>query len=71
MSLNSSKKSWHLCKCVNAGPNEDSDGSANVYTIEKLSTRPIRVELQLNGKPLAMEVDIGAAVSLISYKRLK
>ena len=59
-------------KWVNAEPSEDdSDGSANVCTIRKPSTRPIRVELQVNGKLLAMEVDTGAAVSLISYKRLK
>ena len=59
-------------KWVNAEPSEDdSDGSANVCTIGKPSTRPIRVELQVNCKPLAMEVDTGAAVSLISYKRLK
>ena len=35
------------------------------------STKPIRVEVQINGKPLSMEVDTGAAVSLISYKSLK
>ena len=35
------------------------------------TTKPIRVEVQISGKPLSMEVDTGAAVSLISYKRLK
>ena len=39
--------------------------------VGKSSTKPIRVEVQINGKPLSMEVDTGAAVSLISYKKLK
>ena len=50
---------------------EDSDGSVDVHIVGKSSTRPIRVEVQINGKPLLMEVDTGAAVSLISYKKLK
>ena len=50
---------------------EDSDGSVEVHMVGKSSTKPIRVEVRINGKPLSMEVDTGAAVSLISYKRLK
>ena len=37
----------------------------------KSLTNPIHVEVGINGKPLSMEVDMGAAVSLISYKKLK
>ena len=45
---------------------EDSEG---VYMVGKSSTtKPIHVEVRINGKPLSMEVDTGAAVS---YKRLK
>lgn len=50
---------------------EESDGSIDVRMVGKQASRPIRVEVQINGKPLSMEVDTGAAVSLISYKRLK
>ena len=39
--------------------------------VGKSSTKPIRVDVRINGKPLSMEVDTGAAVSLISYKKLK
>lgn len=37
----------------------------------KSSTKPIRVEVRIDGKPLSMEVDTRAAVCLISYKQLK
>ena len=50
---------------------EDSEASVGVHMVGKSSTKPIRVEVRINGKPLSMEVDTGAAVSLISYKRLK
>ena len=39
--------------------------------VGKSSTKPICVEVRINGKPLSMKVDTGATVSLISYKRLK
>ena len=50
---------------------EDSDGSVGVHMVGKSSTKPIRVDVRINGKPLSMEVDTGAAVSLILYKKLK
>ena len=50
---------------------EDSDRSVGVHMVGKSSTKPIRVDVRVNGKPLSMEVDTGAAVSLISYKKLK
>ena len=57
---------------VNKDQNDkDSDGSVDVHIVGKWSTRPIRVEVQINSKPLLMKVDTGAAVSLISYKKLK
>jgi len=40
-----------------------------VYVI-KSSNCPIQVELQLDGKPVTMEVDTRVAVSLISEQRL-
>ena len=39
--------------------------------VGKSTTKPIRVEVRVNGKPLSMEVDTSAAVSLISYRKLK
>ena len=45
---------------------EDPDENCGVYVVEKSANRPIQVELQLDGKPVTMEVDTGAAVSLIS-----
>ena len=50
---------------------EDSDSSVDVHMVGKSSTKPIRVNVRVNGKPLSMEVDTGAAVSLISYQKLK
>ena len=37
----------------------------------KSSNCPIQVELQLDGKPVTMEVDAMVAISLISEQRLK
>ena len=50
---------------------EDSDESVEVHVVGKSLTNLIHVEVRINGKPLSMEVDTGAAVSLISYKKLK
>ena len=54
---------------------EESEGTGNddleIYSIGKPSTQPIQVELRVNGKPLMMEMDTGAAVSLISKRKLR
>ena len=51
---------------------EDSgDEILKVYSVGNSSTKPIRVEIQIDGKPISMEVDTGAAVSLMSQKKLK
>ena len=39
--------------------------------VGKRSNHPILVEVQVNGLELTMEVDTGAAVSIISEQRLK
>ena len=39
-----------------------------LYTVGKKSSRPIVVEPQVNGRALPMEIDTGAAVSLISER---
>ena len=38
--------------------------------MDQVATRPIHVELLLNGKSCDLEVDTGAAVSLLSEKRV-
>ena len=50
---------------------EDSgDEILKVYSVGNSSTKPIRVEIQIDGKPISMEVDTGAAVSLMSQSLL-
>ena len=43
----------------------------NIFTIGGRSTRPIYADLVINGKQLTMEVDTGAAVSVISEETRK
>ena len=42
-----------------------------LYTIGSIASKPICVGLQVNGSPITMEVDTGAAVSLISEETRK
>ena len=48
---------------------EESD--IEVYSVGNCSSHPILVEVQVDGRELTMEVDTGAAVSVISEQRLK
>ena len=41
-------------------------GSMGLYTIDGKSVKPFTVQVKLNDKPLCMELDTGATVSLIS-----
>ena len=51
---------------------ESDDGdSFTVCYMDQTSNRPIHVELLLDGKPCDLEVDTGAAVSIMSEKRVK
>ena len=48
---------------------EDSSSSSEEYLVHKVgnhSTNPVNVRVQNNRKPLKMEVDTGAALSIIS-----
>ncbi len=57
----------------NSGESDKCSGEdfGTVYRVGKISTCPIRVELEVEGQPFMMEVDTGAAVSLISECQLQ
>ena len=46
------------------------DDDLTVFYMDQPTTRPIRVELDLNGQPCELEVDTGAAVSILSEARV-
>ena len=50
---------------------EDSDSELPVHKIAAHSRHPITVKLEIQGKPVVMEVDIGAAVLVISEDTYK
>ena len=53
---------------------KDSGSSSEEYLLHKVenhSTDPVHVRVQINGKPLKMEVDTGAALSIISEETRK
>ena len=56
----------HLLQKAEQSPEESSDEDFKIHTLGKRSPDPIVVQLQLNGKVLDMEVDTGAALSVIS-----
>jgi len=46
----------------------DSEPALTIDKVEGRSSHPITVKLEVQGKPLVMEVNTGAAVSIISEK---
>ena len=48
--------------------NTDSELALHAHTIGKPSVKPIQVDLEVSGKKLALDVDTGAAVSILSEK---
>ncbi len=50
---------------------DDTLEDAMVYKVKSSEARPITVKLLINGTPLTMEVDTGAAVSIISEQTQK
>ena len=50
---------------------DTTDTDMEVNSVGKRSSPPILVEVQVNGQELTMEVDTGAAVSIVSEQRLK
>ena len=41
------------------------DGALSLFTVHSKARKPIKVTLQVNGHPLTMELDTGAAVSIV------
>ena len=50
---------------------ETSDTELPIYAIGESSSRPLRTDVLVNGKRLTMEIDTGAAVSIISEHQKK
>ena len=50
---------------------DNTDNSVDIFTIGKNSASPICVELYVDEKPLTMEVDTGAAVTIVSEQQFQ
>ena len=48
--------------------NTDGELAKHALTIGKPSVKPIRVDLEVSGRKLTLDVDTGAAVSILSDK---
>ena len=60
------KKTYRISDGPQSDEVDSSDGEFKIYNIGKQSADPIVVPLTLNGKTLNMEVDTGAALSVVS-----
>ena len=74
-STNPHKASHRKTRQANWVENEPkhSDSDLPIHKLSTRGTHPIKVKLQIQGKPVSMEVDTGAAVSVVSedtYKEL-
>ena len=47
------------------------DNDLNIFTIGRTATTPISVKLCMDTKPLEMEIDTGAAVSIVYEEQLR
>ena len=61
----------HQIKTVQEGDVDSGEHSHVLYAVRIESGQPLEVDLTIEGKPLRMEVDTGAAVSLVSEKTHK
>ena len=59
-------KGQHRVRDTHCVDTEGSDVEMHTFTVNRTRAKPIRVELQVAGQPLTMEVDTGAAVSILS-----
>jgi predicted aspartyl protease len=47
---------------------QEEETDLPIYTISERSSKPFRADMIVNGAPLSMEIDTGAAVSIISQE---
>ena len=50
---------------------EEVDNDLSIFTVGRTSTTPISVKLSIDAQPLVMELDTGAAVSIVSEEQLR
>ena len=64
------KHTPHSAKWVEEGTqdSDESQGELQIYALTD-NTRPLHAEVLLNGTPVGMEIDTGAAVSLIPFAK--
>ena len=65
------KTPGHQIKTVQEGIVDSVEHSHVLHAVRSESSQPLEVDLTIEGKPLRMEVDTGAAVSLVSEKTYK
>ena len=58
-------------KPLDSNPLATEDHLCEVHSLEAPGDKPYKVVLMLDGKPVKMEIDTGAAVSIISHQSLK
>ena len=58
----------HPVRTVQEGIEDPDEFPYVLHTLRAQTSQPLEVDLMLDGKPLCMEVDTGAAVSLVSEK---
>ena len=58
-------------KWVEAQGEQEPDEEYGIYSVRMSSPSPILVDVEVEGKPITMEVDTGAGLSVISEHRLK
>ena len=64
-------KKVNLADCVETEQSLSAHTDNFIFRVENRSSEPYQVTIQINGKPVIMEIDTGAAVSIISSQSCK
>ena len=59
-------KGVNLAECVETDPSSSTHTEDVVFRVGNRSSDPYQVMIKINGKPVIMKIDTGAAVSLMS-----